>query len=346
EQLAEHLVRTTPSGLSKVFFSDNGSTAVEVALKMALQARAQQGHPEKTRFVTFAAAYHGDTVGAMSVSGQGPFNAAYRSTLFDVIQATQPMVSTASAEAFVSDVARLMSEHHQTLAGLIIEPLIQGAGGMRMWPAEAVARIARMARAHDVYVIFDEVMTGFGRTGHLFALDAVGVTPDIMCVAKGLTAGTLPLAATVATQDIFDAFWSDDRSKMLFHGHSFTANPIACAAANASFDLFRRNETREQLAIIARVQRDEVMRTAQCTPVLDPRVCGTVAAFDLPLAESGYIAAGGTAVARVALERGVVLRPLGNTVYLMPPYCATEADLRQVWEVIRWAIQCSGALDF
>jgi adenosylmethionine-8-amino-7-oxononanoate aminotransferase len=338
EELAELLTSMMPPELARVFFSDNGSTAVEVALKMALQACAQRGRPRKQRFLAFEGAYHGDTVGAMSVSGASVFNKPYRRTLFDVVHARHPSSSRESCESFVSDFRRLIEAEHKGLAGVIIEPLVQGAGGMVMWPDEALRQIALLCRRFEVLLIFDEVMTGFGRTGSLFAMDRLRVTPDLLCLSKGLTGGTLPLALTLAKDEIYEAFLSKDKSRMFFHGHSFTGNPISCAAAVASLKLFRRPETVARIETVASVQAEQLARLAREFEISDPRVCGTIAAFEAGRNNKGYLG-DSLRVMNLALQQNLFLRPLGNTIYLMPPYCADRAELESAWESLRAVVR-------
>jgi len=337
EELAEILIKITPPELTKVFLSDNGSTAVEAALKMALQACAQNGSERKQKFLAFDSAYHGDTVGAMSVSGSSPFNKPYEKTLFEVIRARQPSSSCASAEEYTRDFERLMEEHHLALAGVIVEPLVQGAGGMIFWPEEAVRRIAACCKRFEVYLIFDEVMTGFGRTGKMFAMDRLGVVPDFVCLSKGLTGGNLPLAATLTREKIFQAFLSEEKSRMFFHGHSFTGNPISCAAAVANIKIFAKENTLENSQRLERAHRDQLNTIGKHFPISDPRVCGTIGAFDLSpnFSKESYLAPFSRRFMELALEKGLFVRPLGTTLYLMPPFCSTSSDLESSWEVIR-----------
>ena len=339
EQLAEKLIRVAPAKSKHVFFSDNGSTAVESALKMTLQACAQRGQPEKTQFVAFAKAYHGDTVGAMSVGGDGIFTRPYRPTLFSIHRAQQPENASADVDAYVSDFARILEQHHSTIAGVILEPLLQAAAGMVVWRKEAVQKVADLCRRYKVYLIFDEVMTGFGRTGSLFATDQLGVEPDLICLSKGLTGGALPLAVTLSSDDIYQAFLSNDKAKMFFHGHSFTGNPIACAAASASLDLFSSESTLHRIAQIETVQREQLQRLADRQAIQNARICGTMAAFEVTTKKVGYGSAISENITQTAIKHGLFIRPLGNTVYLLPPYCSTREDLEQAWNVIERTLQ-------
>lgn len=334
EELAELLLKITPSHLSRVFFSDNGSTAVEVALKMALQSCAQVGNPQKTRFIAFEGAYHGDTVGAMSVSGSSAYNRPYQKTLFDVTRAKHPTLSTAPFQEWITEFEKLISSEHENIAGVIIEPLVQGAGGMIMWPEEAVQKISTLCHTYGVILIFDEVMTGFGRTGQMFALDRLNVAPDLLCLSKGLTGGSLPLAATLVSQKIFDAFYSDDKSQMLFHGHSFTGNPISCAAAVANIKLFLDKSIFRNLIEIENIQKSELGKFANRFPISDGRVCGTIAAFEFGLEKKTYLKIDYANLTRAAFSKGLFIRPLGSTIYLMPTYCAKSNDIMQAWDIL------------
>lgn len=339
EELASLLIQITPPELTRIFFSDNGSTAVEAALKMALQACAQNGNPQRQKFLAFEGAYHGDTVGAMSVSGASSFNKPYRKTLFEILRAKHPTFSKASPDDFIRDFSKLLEEHHHSLAGVIVEPLIQGAGGMIVWPEDAVRKIAEQCKKFGVYLIFDEVMTGFGRTGDMFAMDRLGVTPDIVCLSKGLTGGTLPLAVTMVQEDIFRAFLAEEKSQMFFHGHSFTGNPISCAAAIANIRIFAKQGYQKNIETLERVQREQLKSIESAIPIVDPRACGAVAAFNLNLGETGYLAPMSTRLTALALKRGVFIRPLGSTVYLMPPFSAQPEDLENAWDTVSSVIR-------
>jgi adenosylmethionine-8-amino-7-oxononanoate aminotransferase len=323
---ARDLVGVLPDGLSRVFFSDDGSTAVEVAVKMALQYHANRGS-KRSIVVALQNAYHGDTFGAMSVSGRGTFTDPFSSLLFDVRRLPDPVSGDV-----VSALDTLIEREGSAIAAIIVEPLLQGAGGMLIYDEAILAALRARARENDILFIADEVLTGFGRTGPLFACQRAGIAPDIMCLSKGLTGGTLPLGATVATDEIFDAFLSEDRHRTLFHGHSYTANPIACAAGRASLALLDDDSARKRDAInsahragIARIESHSLVRNA--------RILGTVSAFDLAVG-SGYLSPIGKELADFALGFGILLRPLGNVVYVLPPFCATPAELETVYGVI------------
>ncbi|MBI4083448.1 MAG: adenosylmethionine--8-amino-7-oxononanoate transaminase [Candidatus Lambdaproteobacteria bacterium] len=334
EEVARELVALLPPGLAHVFFSDNGSTAVEIALKMALQACRQRGEPRRTRFLAFSEAYHGDTVGAMSVGAAGVFTEPYRELLFPVLRAGQGRCSDDPPEAWLGDFRALLERHHAELAAVILEPLIQGAGGMIVWPEAAVREIAELCRRAGVLLIFDEVMTGFGRTGALFALEKLGVTPDLLCLSKGLTGGALPLAATIATRQVYAAFLSEDRRRTFFHGHSFTANPIACAAAAANLRLLAEPAVRARWRRIEAIHRQRLARLAGRPILRDGRCCGIVAAVELASPRAGYLDAIGPALHDHALARGVLLRPLGHILYILPPFSITDEQLHRVWDVV------------
>ena len=324
--LAEELCRVLPAGLSKVFFSDDGSTAVEAALKMAIQYWHNRGE-RRTTIIAVENSYHGDTFGAMSTSARGLFTAPFAANLFDVIFLPGPPDGD-TAGALESALA----DGERSVAAVIVEPMLQGAGGMRVWRSETLSSVAGLARAHGIPLIADEVLTGFGRTGPLFACEHARLRPDIICLSKGITGGFLPLGATVATEEIFAAFSSEDRARTLFHGHSYTANPISCAAALASLALLDAGCESKRRDIEAAHGRG-MERVSAFELVKNPRVLGTVAAFDIGGAQ-GYLEPVGTKLAAFALERNILLRPLGNVVYLLPPFCVTGAELDDTYDVI------------
>ena len=325
-RLAAELLDRLPAGLNRVFFSDNGSTAVEVAVKTALQYWRNQGEA-RSLVAALENAYHGDTFGAMSVSARGVFTEAFSDGLFEVARLPDP-----TEEDVVAALQELLDARGHELAALIVEPLLLGAGGMRVWEAGTLRELRRLTRERGVLLIADEVLTGFGRTGPLFACAGAEVVPDLLCLSKGLTGGFLPLGATVSTEEVFRAFRSPDRRRTLFHGHSYTANPIACSAARASLALLDDGCEARRLAI-EREHRSGLARLAGHSAVQRPRVLGTLAAFDLA-GEEGYMSRAGTELQRFALDRGVLLRPLGNVVYLLPPYCITGEEVQGVYQVI------------
>lgn len=329
ERLAAGLVEIAPAGLSHVFFSDSGSTAVEVALKMALGYFRNRGEA-RTRIAVIEGGYHGDTIGGMSVGERGVFNAAYAPLLFEVERI--PFPGDGGEQAALDAIERAGARGD--LAALLVEPLLLGAGGMRIYTPATLARVSEAARAHGALLIADEVMTGWGRTGTLFACEQAGLSPDILCTSKGLTGGAVPLAATLATPAIFEAHWSSDRAKTFFHSSSYTANPIACAAALANLDVWREEPVRERITRLVEMQDERVSRLASDPRFRNVRRCGTIAAVDLHVSDPGYLADVGPRLRAFFLERGLLVRPLGDVIYLMPPYCVTEAELDLLYDAI------------
>lgn len=325
-RLAAELVHVLPPGLTRVFFSDDGSTAVEVAVKAALQFWRNRGE-HRPLIAAIEHAYHGDTFGAMSVSARGTFTDPFADRLWAVERLPDPVDGDT-----VGALRALIDQRGSELAALIVEPLLLGAGGMRMWSEHTLRALAECCAKAHVLLIADEVLTGFGRTGPLFACARAGVAPDIMCLSKGLTGGALPLGATVTTERIFEGFRSQDRRQTLFHGHSYTANPVACAAARASLALLDADSARHRETIES-AHREHMARLAPHPRVRRTRVLGTIAAFDLD-DEEGYLSTVGGELAAFALRNGVLLRPLGNVVYVLPPFCTTADDLALIYRVI------------
>lgn len=324
EDLARGLIDIAPPGLAHVFYSDSGSTAVEVALKMALGFWRHQNKP-RSRIIALEHAYHGDTVGTMSAGARGVFNAAYEPLLFDVARLPFPRGP---------DTLAALEELAKDAAALIVEPLVLGAGGMKTYPAELLAKMKNICERHGTLFIADEVMTGFGRTGTLFACEQAGITPDILCLAKGLTGGSLPLAVTLCTPEIFQAHYSPDRSRTFFHSSSFTANPIACAAAVANLEIWREEPVRHRITQLCAMQADRLAPFQGDQRFKNVRRLGTIAALDLKVPDPGYLAGRGPELTAFFHARGILLRPLGNTIYLMPPYCVTAAELDLVYDAI------------
>jgi adenosylmethionine-8-amino-7-oxononanoate aminotransferase len=346
-ELAERLVDVLPRGLTRVFYSDNGSTAVEVAMKMACQYWANRGETRRT-FVTLHYAYHGDTVGAMSASEDSLFTRPFSSMLFEVARADAPYCyrcpvgldrATCHIECLDS-MARLLERHGNSVAAVLVEPMLQGAGGMIVWPSQFLAGVRRLCDQHGVLMIADEVLTGFGRTGTMFACEHAGITPDIICLSKALTAGYLPLGATVSTEAVYEAFLSTDRTHTFFHGHSFTANPLACAVAIASLDLFAETRALEKVAALQEWLRNGLEPLRTLPIVGDVRVIGGVGIVELVSDRAtkeagGYLDALGPRLTASLLERGLLLRPLGNVLYVMPPYVITEGEVAWIADQIR-----------
>ena len=343
EELATRLGKIVPGPLRHIFFSDDGSTAVEVALKLAIQYWRNCGNPAKCRIVALENAYHGDTAGAMSVSDDSPFTAAFESLRLPVLRTHSAYCAhcpvgltraTCQIEC-LGKLERLLAERGGEIAAVIVEPLLQGAGGMIVHPEEFLDGVRRLTSAHDVLLIADEVLTGFGRTGRMFACERAGIVPDFMCVAKGLTGGFLPLAATLTTERIHDAFSGTEHSRAFFHGHSYTANPIACAAANASLQIFETEPVFERIAAIERTHAARLPAFASHAGIEDVRYIGTVAAIEIKVPDAGYLSSLRSRLYEFFLNRGVLLRPLGNVVYILPPYVITPSELDFVYDVIR-----------
>ncbi|MBI0473844.1 adenosylmethionine--8-amino-7-oxononanoate transaminase [Sphingomonas sp. MA1305] len=328
EAVARDLIAIMPPELTRVFFSDSGSTSVEVALKMALGYWLHRGEP-RHRILVLEHGYHGDTIGAMSIGARGAFNRAYQPLLFDV--ATIPFPAAGREQATLDALAAALRE---SPAALVVEPLIVGAGGMLTYPAWVLAEMRRLCADAGVLFIADEVMTGWGRTGTLLACEQAGVVPDILCLSKGLTGGAVPLAVTMAIEPIYQAHHAADRSRMFFHSSSYTANPIACAAAAANLAIWREEPVRERIASLADRQRTRLAALAQTPGVANPRQLGTIAAVDLPGGDGGYLSKRSPRLLAFFRERGLLLRPLGTTVYVMPPYCIGDNDLDAIYAAI------------
>lgn len=326
EELAAQLLKVAPRGLDYVFFSDSGSTSVEVALKMALGYWHNIGQ-QRRRIVVMQHSYHGDTVGAMSVGARGVFNAPYGPLLFDVTSI--PFPATGREQATLA--ALESACQNEMPAAFLVEPLILGAGGMLMYPAWVLTVMKRICEASDVLFIADEVMTGWGRTGSLFACEQANVTPDIACYSKGLTGGALPLAVTLCRADIFDAHYSKDRMRTFYHSSSYTANPVACAAAKANLDLWWHRDSRERAASLAAMQERAIEPFRADARFENVRRSGTITALDLKTGDGGYLADIGPKLQAFFNDRNLLLRPLGNTIYVMPPYCVTAADLDEIY---------------
>jgi adenosylmethionine---8-amino-7-oxononanoate aminotransferase len=312
-------------GLPYVFYSDSGSTCVEVALKMALGFWANRGEP-RHRILVLEHSYHGDTIGTMSVGARGVFNRAYAPLLFDV--GTIPFPAAGREQAALDVLERACRE--EAPAAFIVEPLILGAGGMLIYTADTLAEMRAICARHGVLFIADEVMTGWGRTGTLLACEQADVVPDLLCVAKGLTGGAIPLAVTLASEAIYDAHWSTDRAKTFYHSSSYTANPIACAAALANLAIWREEPVLERIATLAERQARGLAMLGGVPGVANPRQCGTMIAVDYEGSGAGYLAEIGPRLMAFFRTRDLLVRPLGNTAYVMPPYCIEPEDLTSV----------------
>lgn len=329
---AERLLNILPANQAKVFYSDNGSTAVEVALKMCLQYWSNQKQ-ERIKILAFNNSYHGDTFGAMAVSARSAFTRPFEKLLFDVEFIDLP--NKTNLRHLKSQISNLKSE----IAAFIYEPLIQGAGGMLMYDAADLDELLDHCRNEGVLLIADEVMTGFGRTGKLFATDHLQLKPDIMCFSKGITGGTMAMGVTTCTQNVFDAFLSDDKLKTLFHGHSFTANPVTCSAAIASMDLLEKPETAADIKRISDHHAQFRMKIEGHPKLRNIRQTGTIIAFEWETGEgTSYFNQLGKNLYNFFLDRGIILRPLGNIIYILPPYCITNEQLDYIYSKIEEAL--------
>ena len=336
EAFAAGLLKRVPADLTRVFFSDSGSTAVEVALKMALGHFRHRGSP-RHRVVVMEAGYHGDTVGTMSAGERGAFTQPYDPLLFAVDRIPFP---APGAEQATLDALEGFARQPDT-AALLVEPLALGAGGMQFYPAEVLARMAAICARHGVLLIADEVMTGWGRTGRFLACDHAGVAPDILCLSKGITGGHLPLAVTLCRDEIFQSHWSTDRRRTFFHSSSYTANPIACAAACANLAIWDDEPVQERIDAVAAAQAQGARRLAAHPKLSHVRQLGTILAAEIGEGND-YLADIGPALMRFFADRDLLIRPLGRTVYLLPPYCSTAQELARCHDAILEAADAHG----
>ena len=316
--LAQRLTALLPGDLSRVFFSDSGSVAVEIAMKMAVQFWINRDMPGRVKFVAFKGGYHGDTTGAMAVSDTDEG----MHTLFAGLLPRHFIFDLPETDESAAAVERLVERHADELAGIIVEPLVQGAGGMKFHEPAALKRLRALADKHDLLLIFDEIFTGFGRTGTMFACEAAGVTPDIVTLSKALTGGTLPLAATIATNKVFTAFWSDDPQKALMHGPTYMANPLACAAANASLDLFAQEPRLRQVADISAALEKGLALCRGLPGVKDVRVKGAIGVVEMTRIDNLDV------LRKRFVEEGVFIRPFGNIIYLTPAFTIRPEELK------------------
>ena len=332
-KLAERILPLLPGNFSRIFYSDNGSTATEVALKMSIQYWWNKGQTNRKKILAFKNAYHGDTFGAMSVSDRSVFTLAFHNHLFEVIFIDTP------TEENISDIKVIIHQHAQTTAAFIYEPLVQGAGGLKMYDAYLMNELLNTVKLANIICIADEVMTGFGRTAKFFASEYMVKQPDIICLSKGLTGGTMALGVTACNNRIYEAYVNDDKYKTFFHGHSFTANPLACTAALASLDLLEKESCLKQIEWItaSNIQFSDQLKIN--TNIKDVRVLGTILAFEITQGKDEYLNNISSTITIMALEKGVYIRPLGNTVYIMPPYCITQEELQKVYSVIEYVLE-------
>jgi adenosylmethionine-8-amino-7-oxononanoate aminotransferase len=331
-ELAKRLTEVAPAGLSRVFYSDSGSTATEIALKIVFQFWAQNGE-KRSKFITLKDAYHGDTLGSVSAGGIDLFHETYRPLLFDTLKAVP---------GDIADMERLLTENAGEVAAVMMEPLVQGAAGMLMHPPGYLGAVRRLCDRHGVLLICDEVATGFGRTGTMFACEQEGVEPDLMCVAKGITGGYLPLAATFTTERIYEGFLGrHDEYRTFFHGHTYTGNPLACAAAIATLEVFEEERTIEQLQAKVELLTRLLEPVAQLPCVAEVRQCGFMVGIELegfdPAERMGH------QVTLEARSRGAIIRPLGDVIVLMPPLAIEGGELQRLVSITRQAIEAATA---
>ncbi|MEP2026721.1 MAG: adenosylmethionine--8-amino-7-oxononanoate transaminase [Reichenbachiella sp.] len=330
-RLAKNLMTILPDNYSKIFFSDNGSTSIEVALKMAFQYWYNQGAKNKRKIISLEGAYHGDTFGSMSVSGRSSFFEPFFPFLFDI--ETLDFPTEENFDKVVAQFDQLTSD--DDCAAFIFEPLVQGAGGMRMYSPDMLQQLVAMAQSKGIICIADEVMTGWGRTGTTFACDQIEANPDITCISKGITGGALPLGITAVNSKVEAVFRSEELSKALLHGHSYTGNPMICAAANASFELFEAKECKDNIQRIHQRHQGFMEKLKTFDHVENIRLQGTIVAFDLKgFGETGYNSDARKKIYPYFLEKGVLIRPLGNVIYLLPPYVITDEELDRVYEAL------------
>ncbi|MFW2177434.1 MULTISPECIES: adenosylmethionine--8-amino-7-oxononanoate transaminase [unclassified Moraxella] len=352
-QLAEKLVGITPKPLTKAFFADSGSGAVEVALKMSLQAWQQQGFHKKTKFISLEHGYHGETVGSLSVTDIPLFSKQYKDLIVSQIRVPSPahifkphdMTAEQYEQQCLSDLENVLKQQAENVCAMIVEPLVQGATGMAMYSPNYLLGVAKLAEQYQIHVIYDEIAVGFGRTGTMFAVEQMlalandnekdTLCPDFICLSKGLTAGYLPMSCVMTTEAIYQTFYDEKVEKGFLHSHSFTGNPLACASALASLEIFERDNVIERNQTLIQAMADGLQSLiAQGLPIIHPRQTGMIVAFTLDFADVR-----GKALATACLEHGVMIRPIGNHVYLIPPYCTSIEQIKEVFEVLAQGIK-------
>lgn len=337
EEAAAKILEFLPPQLEYPFFSDSGSTSVEVALKMAVGYFNNKGKRNRTKIIAFEKSYHGDTFGGMSSGGKSIFNQPYTNMLFEVIHL--PFPEKNAEKITINRFRDILKNQASEIAAIIIEPLILGSGGMLIYEPFVIDELYKLAKEHEVFFILDEVMTGFGRTGKMFAFEQTNIVPDIICLSKGITGGTLPLAITIATKEIYEAFYSKNKADMFFHSSSYTANPIACAAASANLDIWKNESPLYKINCINKFHSEKMKLLEQNEFVKNARVLGSIFAFNIKVEKEGYLSDIAIDLYRFYIENGVLLRPLGNTVYIMPPYCTSEKSLNQIYDIIEESIE-------
>jgi len=367
--LAEKLIKIVPKGLAKVFYSDSGSEAVEIALKIAFQYSQQvkmtndkcqmtnkipmTNVKKKTKFLTLVNAYHGDTIGSVSVGGIDLFHKMYKPMLFKAFKAPTPYCYRCPFKLdrkvckmrCLKEVENIMKKHHKEIAAMIVEPLVQAAAGILVYPKGYLSGIRKLCTKYNILMIVDEVAMGFGRTGKMFACDHENVRPDIMCVAKGITGGYLPVAATLTTQRIFDAFLGEhEQHRTFYHGHTYTGNPLGCAAANASIDLFNKERTLARLQPKIKLLAKKLKEFERLDHVGDIRQCGFLAGIEIvknkrTKEEFPAVEKIGMKVIMEARKHGLIIRPLGNVIVIMPPLCISEKDLNKMMDIVYFSVK-------
>ncbi len=347
EELANRLSKWVAPSLAHMFFSDDGSTAVEVALKLAVQHFGNLSRAEKHEIVALSHGYHGDTAGAMSVSDESPFTKPFDSMRYPVHRVHSAycyrcpvgLKRESCHIECVNQLEDLLKQRGAQIAAVIVEPLLQAAGGMILHPVEFLQKVRALCTRHDVLLIADEVLTGFGRTGKMFACDLANVVPDLMCVSKGITGGFMTMGVTLCTDRVASAFRSENRLHTFYHGHSYTGNALACAAANANLQIFDDEPAFDRIASIAKIHTMRLSHLRELHQVGDTRQIGSIAALELCVDDPGYLSGLRPKLYNFFLERGVLLRPLGNVVYVLPPYVIAPEELHRVYDVIVEAIE-------
>jgi len=346
-RLAAQLVQRTPANLTRAFFSDNGSTAVEVALKMAYQCWRNRGEFKRNLFVAFEHAYHGDTFGAMAAGGVEVFHSEYSGLFFEVrrarVRVSQPRRADSQEESpQAAELEAILEGEGHRVAAVIMEPMVQAAGGMILWPVQFLRHVREVTRRHGIPLIADEVFTGFGRTGKMFACQHGPIEPDILCLSKALTGGYLPLAVTLASEDIYESFLSEDRRKTFFHGHSFAGNALACAVALESLSVLDETKSLDRVMELEGLFTKRLEQLKSLPVVEEVRGMGALGVVELSTqGKSGYLDERGPRLAQAFLERGILLRPLGNVLYFLPPYVITDEEVHSVFDAIEEVLKDS-----
>ncbi len=350
EQLAQRLVEITPEKLTRCFFADSGSAAVEVALKMSLQYWHQSHQPQRRTFISLQNGYHGETLGSLAVTDIPLFSSQYQPLLIQHLRAPTPDLTLKEigetdhdflARQFAA-LEKILIEHHDTVCAIIVEPLVQGAAGMKMYPPIYLKWLRALCDRLNVHLIFDEIAVGFGRTGTMFALEQAEVTPDFLCLSKGLTAGYLPMSCVMTTDDVYQAFYSTDITRGFLHSHSFTGNPLAARAALASLDIFQHENTLQKNQQLIMIMQNELAKLHDHPNTRHIRQTGMIGAFEFVQANGQpYPAhdARGRLIAQFAMSKGILLRPIGHQVYIIPPYCITSDEIKHLIDVARQAIE-------